>query len=166
MIYGAGFKEPIVAASNRYQADIILAGRLVQTSSDLWEAKWVAYMDEHTSEWDSRGELSNLVLEEGIDTLADTLASRYANAGSSRAEEIVINVSGVNSLDQYARVLSYLESLQSITSVKVNRVTANEVTFELISHGGQSVIDQAISLGKTLELVSNDDNIVYRLIQR
>ena len=116
--------------------------------------------------WASQGELVEMVLEEGIDELADRLASRYANTGSTQAEVIQLQVSDVNDLDEYARTLSYLESLQSVISVQVKHVFPDKVLFELISHGGQPVISQAINLGKTLEPVSTGENMEYRLLPR
>lgn len=162
----AGFKEPILNASERYQSDIVLTGKLIQLLPTLWETQWTAYSGSEIMTWNSQGDLPEIVLEEGVDGLADRLASRYANIGSTRVEAIELVVSDINNLDGYAKALSYLQSLQSVTTVKVKRVTANEVMFELISHGGLSVIEQSIMLGKTLELVSNNENLNYRLLQR
>jgi uncharacterized protein len=161
-----GFKEPILEASERYQSDVLLTGKVIQVLPTLWESQWSVYIDGQTMSWTSQGELVEIVLEEGIDELADRLASQYANTGSTRVEVIELTVSDVNDLDEYARALSYLESLQSVRTVQVKRVTTDKVMFELISHGGLSAIDQAIALGKTLELVSNSEQLKYRLLPR
>lgn len=161
-----GFKEPILDASKRYQSDVVLTGKLIQILPTLWESQWSVYIDGQAMSWTSQGELVEIVLEEGVDELADRLASRYANTGSTRAEVIKLLVSDVNDLDEYARALSYLESLQSVRTVQVKRVSTDKVMFELISHGGLNAIDQAIALGKTLELVSNSEQLTYRLLPR
>ena len=162
----AGFSEPILSASERYQADIVLTGRLIQVLPTLSEIKWTAFMDDETLSWNSQAEMAEVALEEGINELADRLAARYANIGSTRAETINISVLDVKSIDNYAKALAYLESIQSVTSVKVTKVLDNEVMFELISQGGLEVIEQAIKLGKTLEPVSSTEQIVYRLLPR
>ena len=161
-----GFKDPIIDASKRYQSDVILTVKLVRILPTLWESQWTAYLETQSMSWTTQGELVEMVLEEGVDELADRLASRYANTGSTRAEVLQLQVSNVNNLDEYARTLSYLESLQSVSSVQVKHVYSDKVLFELISHGGQTVISQAINLGKTLEPVSSGENMDYRLLPR
>ena len=161
-----GFKEPILDASNRYQADVILTAKIIQVLPNLWESKWTAYINDQTLNWASQGELAEIVLKEGVDELADRIASEYANTGSSVSEVIELLVTDVDNLDKYARALSYLESVQSISSVQVKRVSINNVMFILVNRGGLAAIDQSIALGKTLELVSNNEQLTYRLLSR
>ncbi len=161
-----GFKEPVLNASNRYQSDVVLTGRLIQILPTLWESQWSVYINDQEMHWISQAELPEIVLEEGVDELADRLASQYANTGSTRTEVIELLVSDINDLDEYARALAYLESLQSVTTVQVKRVSVDEVMFEIINHGGLTVINQTIALGKTLELVSNSEQLNYRLLAR
>jgi uncharacterized protein len=161
-----GFKEPVLNASNRYQSDVVLTGRLIQILPTLWESQWSVYINNQEMHWTSQAELPEIVLEEGVDELVDRLASQYANTGSTRTEVIELLVSDINDLDEYARALAYLESLQSVTDVQVKRVSADEVMFEVISHGGLTAINQTIALGKTLELVSNSEQLNYRLLAR
>ncbi len=161
-----GFKEPILDASSRYQADVILTAKIIKVLPNLWESKWTAYINNQTVSWTSQGELAEIVLKEGVDELADRIASQYANTGSSVSEVIEFLVTDVDNLDKYARVLAYLESVQSISSVQVRRVSRNNVMFTLINRGGLAAIEQSIALGKTLELVSNNEQITYRLLPR
>jgi len=161
-----GFKEPIANASNRYQADVILTGKIIQALPNLWESNWTAYISDQTVSWTSQGELAEIVLKEGVDELADRIASQYANTGSSVSEVIELLVTDVDNLDKYARALAYLESVQSVSSVQVKRVTRNNVMFTLVNRGGLAAIDQSIALGKTLELVSNNEQLSYRLLPR
>ena len=63
-----GFKEPIFNASNRYQSDVILTGRLIQTLPTLWETQWTAFMNDQEMHWVTQGELADIVLEDRIIT--------------------------------------------------------------------------------------------------
>ncbi len=162
----AGFKEPVLNASSRYQSDVVITGRLSQTLPTLWESQWTAYIDNQEMSWTTQADLAAIVLEEGIDELVDRLAAQYVNSGPTNKEVIELIVSDINNLDGYAKTLSYLESLQAISDVQVKQVSADEVTFEIISHGGIASINQTIALGKTLELVSNSEQLNYRLIER
>tara|TARA_R110000782_G_scaffold17576_11_gene48992 strand:- start:186 stop:1232 length:1047 start_codon:yes stop_codon:yes gene_type:complete len=161
-----GFIDPISKASDRYQADVILTAKIIQVLPNLWESKWTAYINDQTESWASQGELAEIVLKEGIDELADRIASQYASIGSSVSEVIELLVTDIDDLDKYARALSYLESVQSISSVQVKRVFRNNVMFTLVNRGGLAAIDQSITLGKTLELVNNDEQLIYRLLPR
>ena len=145
---------------------VILTAKIIQVLPNLWESKWTAYINDQTESWASQGELAEIVLKEGIDELADRIASQYANIGSSVSEVIELLVTDIDDLDKYARALSYLESVQSISSVQVKRVFRNNVMFTLVNRGGLAAIDQSITLGKTLELVNNDEQLIYRLLPR
>lgn len=158
------FKEPIVNASSRYQADVLLTGRLIQVSAGLWEARWSVYMEELIERWSNQSESPEMVLEEGINEVANRIASQYANTSSTLTEVIEIVVTGVNDVDEYAKTLAYLESIQSISSVQVKRVYKDNVLFELINRGGLSAIDQSFTLGKMLEQISNNEQLTYRLL--
>jgi hypothetical protein len=161
-----GFKEPVLNASDRYQSDVVMTGRLIQTLPTLWESQWTAYIDGQEMHWTTQGELAEIVLEEGVNELADRLASQYVNAVSTGTEVLELTVSNINDLDGYAKTLSYLESLQAVSEVQVKKVTEGKVLFEVISHGGVTAINQTIALGKTLELVSNSEQLNYRLLGR
>ncbi|MDB9752014.1 DUF2066 domain-containing protein [Gammaproteobacteria bacterium] len=160
------FKDPILDASKRYKADVILTAKIIQVLPNLWESKWTAYMNPQTENWTSHGVLAEIVLNEGIDELADKIATQYANTGSSITEIIELLVVDIDDLNKYARVLSYLESVQSISSVQVKRVSRNEVMFTLVNRGGLSAINQSIALGKTLMLVGKNEQLIYRLLPK
>jgi len=160
-----GFKEPVLDASNRYRSNVVLMAKLIQTLPTLWESHWSAYINGQEMHWTNQGELAEIVLEEGVDELVDRLAAQYVNTGSASTEVLELIVSGINNLDGYAKTLSYLESLQSVSNVQVKQVSENEVMFEIISRGGLTAINQTIALGSTLEFMSNNEQLYYRLIR-
>lgn len=161
-----GFRGPILAASDRYQANVVMTGKLVQTLPNIWESYWTIYINGQVMNWSSQGELAEIVLQEGVDEMVDRIASQYTNTGSTLTEEIELLVTDIDGLDEYARALSYLESVQSVQSVQVKSVSGDKVLFELINRGGMDVFDQSIVLGKTLEAVNNSEILTYRLISR
>ncbi len=157
------FQDPVLAASGRYNANVVLAGRLEAISPELWEANWVAYIDEHAFTWVTQGNLAETVLDEGVDGLADTLAERYGQAGTySQSGEIEILVNDITDYNQYAKVLNYLESLNSVTKVEVKEVNQDSVIYLLTSQADAAVISRAVDLGQTLQQISTSS---YRLVQ-
>jgi len=161
-IWGS-FQGPVLAASNRYNANVVLTGRLEAILPELWEAHWVAYIDDHAITWSTQGILPETVLVEGIDGLADTLAERYGQAGTyTHSDEIEMLVNNITDYNQYSKVLNYLESLNSVTKVEIKEVGQDSVIYLLTTQADVSVISRAVGLGQTLEQISASS---YRLVQ-
>jgi hypothetical protein len=157
------FQDPVLAASRRYNANAVLTGRLEAISPELWEAHWVAYVDENAFTWVTQGNLAKTVIIEGIDGLADTLAERYGQAGTyTQSGELEILVNEISDFNQYSKVLNYLESLNSVTKVEVREVNQDSVIYLLTTQADASVISRAVSLGQTLEQISKSS---FRLLQ-
>ena len=157
------FQDPVLAASRRYNANVVLTGRLEAISPELWEAHWVAYVDENAFTWVTQGNLAETVIIEGVDGLADTLAERYGQAGTyTQSGELEILVNDISDYNQYAKVLNYLESLNSVTKVEVKEVDQDSVIYLLTTQADASVISRAVGLGQTLEQISSSS---YRLLQ-
>jgi len=158
-----GFQEPVLAASGRYRADVILTCRIESVLPELWEAHWIAYINDRVFTWITQGMLPETVLDEGVDGLADILAERYGQAGTyAQSDEIEILVNDITDYNQYSKVLNYLESLNSISNVEVKEVNMDSVVYLLTTQADVSVISKAVDLGHTLEQISA---MSYRLVQ-
>ncbi|MGB1800070.1 MAG: DUF2066 domain-containing protein [Gammaproteobacteria bacterium] len=161
----ASFEEPLLNASSRYEPDVVLSAKLTQTTATLWESQWTIYNNGTGMSWTSQGELAEIALEEGINELADRLANEYVTSVTGGTEMLELTVTGVKSVDDYAKALAYLQSIQAVTDVQVKHVKENEVLFKVISHGGITAINKTIALGRTLEQLSNNEQLDYRLIR-
>ena len=159
-----GFTEPILAASERYQANAILTGKFTQILPTLWESEWAVYFDEQAIHWASRSDVADIVLEEGIDELVDRLVLRYSETGEQSTGVIELLVNDIGSIDEYAQTFSYLTSLQSVNTVNVKQVTSRYIVFELTSDRGIAGLHQVISLGKILEPVEGGNELEYRFL--
>jgi hypothetical protein len=158
-----GFQEPVVAASGRYKANVVLTGRVESVLPELWEAHWKAYINEQVFTWITQGTELETVLDEGIDALADALSEQYGQAGTyTQSEKIEILVNDIADFNQYSKVLNYLESLNSVINVEVKGVNLDSVVFLLITQADTSVISKAVGLGHVLEQISATS---YRLVQ-
>jgi len=160
-----GFREPILASSSRYHADSILTGNIRSLVPGIWEGKWTAYLEGQVLTWVTEGDLPDVVLDEGIDGVADILASQYARTGIyAELAGVKVAVVDIFNVDQYARALKYLSSLNSVTEVMVEIVEIGKVSFMLTAHGGELAVTQAIELGQVLEHISGDEETSYRLL--
>ena len=160
-----GFNTPVLKASARYQADTILVGKIDSPTPGIWEGQWTAYLQGETTTWTSDGELPDIVLDGGVDGLANLLASRFVQSGGTlETATVSIQVRGIDDAAQYARVLKYLRSLSPVTDVEVNQVEPGKVMFTITTHGGAVALQQTITLGRIMEAVNDGGANVYQLL--
>jgi hypothetical protein len=147
----AGFDEAILNASQRYQTKTVLVGRVERTLPTLWEGRWRLVVEGSNTQWHTEGNAVKTTLAEGMQHAADLLAARFAarRSGSSATDlELVVN--GVRTLQDYARTLRYLQSLDIVNGVRVIRADSDQVSFRLLARGGQDALEQVISFSRTL----------------
>ena len=161
-----GFQEPIMAASARYYADIILTASVYSPAPGIWEGSWKSYRSDGLNhEWETETDLLQTALEEGFDGFVDMLATEFVRGSSyTLLGDMEITVGDINSVEQYARLINYLGSLSTISQIHVREVRTGEIKLALTAHGGEQAIVQTISLGRTLESVENFNGHYYRLI--
>lgn len=151
------FRASVLRASQRYQPDAILVGRVYRQGNGLWEAAWAFYHDGNTSSWISAGAFSSQVLFQGLDGAADLLAARFAPIGLALSGgEFLLNIEGVDSLEDYARVQRYLSELQPVQSIKTDRVAPGEIRFRVGLEGDYRLLQQVIGLSNQLQSIAEE----------
>lgn len=86
---------------------------------------------------------------EGINRAADTYASLFGVSGA--AAPVVIEVTGIGDLKDYAFVQNYLESLAFISHVGVEALSGDVVRFRLTTRGGAEALQNALILSGRLQ---------------
>lgn len=158
-----GFQRPVLDASRRYFPDVVLTGRIESPAPDIWEGRWTAYVGGDQTSWSTAGSYAETVLNEGIDGVADLLARRYVRGSGTDTGHTRMKIVDIFSVEQYARVLHYLQSLSLVTRVDVTQVGPGDVEFTLTAHGGEQAVVQAINFGRVLEPVDGNSG-TYRLL--
>jgi len=161
-----GFFENVTAASRRYNPQAILIGRLNRSPSGGWSSRWHLEVAGKSSAWsDSRQQLE-ILSQQGIDDAADRLAESFAvgRGGGSRST-INISVSGVDSLNDYARLSAYLKGLTAVVDMQVVRVAGAEIDYSLQLNGSLDDLTRTVTIGTVLEPVPSDTPGSYRLRQ-
>lgn len=160
----AGELDTVAAASTRYRPDSVLTAAFDPVETGAWRGRWTLLVGSETEQWSGEAAQLDELLRDGIDRLADQLARRYASAGAGAEESgVTLEVTGVESATGYARALRYLESLNSVTGVRVSEVEGDRVTFVLSAYGGRDAVYQAIALGRVLEPASGPGD-TFRLV--
>jgi hypothetical protein len=140
-----GFASGVEAASQRYQADAMLIGR-VRAVGGVLTARW-QYMGA-----DGRRELRSSIAA-GVDWLADIYATQYAVTGSASVARLAIR--DVRGFDDYARVVQHLEGLSIVEAVSVEQLLDDRLIVALTTRGSADVLDRALALGNVIEPVSS-----------
>ena len=148
-----GFQSAITDASERYQPDAILVGRLNLSSTDQWEARWSLYEKGQSQDWTGQYAQMNDVLQAGVTGAVGLLAKRYAPVFAEDEPGVFkLDVDGVNSLKDVAHLSNYLKSLEQVKDVFLTRVDPGSASFRLDIRGSSQGLQQTIALGNTLSV--------------
>lgn len=161
-----GFDETVLAASQRYQPQAVMLGRLQQGAGG-WQGRWTLHFGRDTLTWTTSGDGAAETLAAGLNTAADRLALRLAVRALGTVGEVQrIRVRDVFSLDDYARTLEYLQQLTSVRDVQVLAVEPDSLDLLLALDGDMQTLSRLLSIGRVLNSVSETPEPVYRLLPR
>lgn len=145
------FSDAIFKASDRYQPDAMLVGRVYAVAADKWQSHWTLYHRGGTTTWDSAQGLQNEAIAAGIAGAAEQFAKRYAlTLTPDVASSVLLTIENVATLEDYAHALHYLQSLDPVAGVQIARVEGTAFSYRLKVRGQPQALIQTISWGKTL----------------
>ena len=136
------FSERVVQASARYGPDAVLSGRIRVGEEGIETARWTLLRG------GSLRYLPGATVRSGLDDLADLYALEFSGIGGATSARLT--VVGVESLDDYGRVMSYLESLSVLQSVQMEQLVGTELTLRVEARGGAVVLNRILALGDVL----------------
>ncbi len=146
-----GLRSTALALSSRYTTPASLVGYLRQAPTGFWDAQWGLQIGEEVRTWSGAGDIVELMLEEAVDELADALAARYADQTMLATAEVVgLNIYGVRTASDYARVANYLAGLDTVNNLFVSGVNNQRVEVRFSARGGRAALAQSIAFGQVL----------------
>lgn len=146
-----GFAESLMEASTRYGADAVLVGRAHLSPGRPPEVRWTLMLEKERFDWISD-------IAGGPNELADLFAARLATS-IGEARQILLQVQGVESLDDYGRVSTYLSALNLVENFSVDRVSGSDVTFGLSVRGDVDRLMRTIALRRVLQIVDERSQV-------
>jgi hypothetical protein len=151
-----GFEANIRRASERYQPDVILVGRMTRQGAGSWRGEWLLYLPDKVNRWQTNANNRTVLASDGLNQAVDTLALRYAPQQIAQGEtEIRIRVHGLTRLEDYALVKDYLLSLAMIEQLDLLSADSEKVNFKVRIHGNMEALERGIQLGSVLEPVES-----------
>jgi len=137
-----GFVESIEAASLRYEPDAVLIGRARRMAFDAPAVRWTLLLDGERFDWEGN-------VGSGANDVADFFAARLA-ASVGTSNRVLLSVDDVNNLDAYGRLSVYLEQLDLVEALAVDKVDGNRIVFSLSVRGDLDRLTRNIALQSVL----------------
>lgn len=158
-----GFAQQLAKASERYGVENILSARFYpsvvtqeQQSKDVtdqWTVDWTLFESGRLLSGQVQQASAELASAAVIAALADTLAARYAIDISKldpSALNTLVKINNVSSLQQYADIMNFFNSLSIVDRVSLIVQQGQVATFELNLLGGIDDFVNAIALDNRL----------------
>ena len=149
--------EPaILEASARYNADVVLVGKYSATSVGTVLSSWQYFHANRSRVYEKSSDSPATVGYEAILPLADFLASLYSYR-SSDSESIWLSVTNVTNFADYRGLIDSLAAFDTITDVKVDRVSHHQIDLRLKSEASLEQIANQITLARKLIATQDSD---------
>ena len=141
----------LLAASERYRATELLAGRIAVLASGEIAGDWSYLSGSGRQDRSVVRASAPEFLRAGVAMVAEDMASRFALAASGLVSAgLPMTVSGVASYADYAAVLSWLESLEPIARAQVTAVAGDKLSLLLTADADAAQLAGIIELNPRL----------------
>ncbi len=123
----------VARVSARYSPPMQLVGKLYRKGSG-WKADWI-FVDsgKALANWSTENTDARAAMAGGADGAADALIRRYARRGAAAgpAGTYRVLITGIDSADDYVRLMAHLQDLSVVRKARPVRATADGLLLEL-----------------------------------
>ncbi len=137
-----GFDDLILDASQRYDVNSVLIGRIRPSSSQ--RSRWTYHFSGTDIQYQGAPEAV-------VAQVADLLAAEFAVGGNAPVEAVVLNVSGIVSVEAYGSVQGILKDVALIENFAVTAVSGDTVTYRVDMRGGPERLSRALRFNGLVE---------------
>ena len=149
--------DKVIPASERYGAQAVIMGRVRVTGVGRWFGSWVVFINGQQFWLDGDGSNLNSVMQQAMNFAADILSEQYAVTQSSESSGgIILKITGVNSLGDYAKLNKYLAGLSSVEKLVLKAVNQGNVWYSLKLESDVANFEKVIRLDKRLQKRINE----------
>jgi hypothetical protein len=142
-----GFDDPLLGASERYEADAVLVGRIRPATAQ--RNRWSFYLDGEERSWTGEPELV-------INFVADLLAAEFAISGTAVPETVQLTVAGLESVESFAVVENMLRDMSVVEQFSIVEVDGDRVRFRVTAIGGLDRLRRALRFSGLIEQNAGD----------
>ena len=137
-----GFDEAVLAASERYDADTVLIGRLRPDSAQ--RNRWTFFFGDQQRSWIGEP-------EQVISDVGDLLAAEFAISGDARVEPVTLVVYGIETVSDYGNVHRLLSGINVVDEFSILEVEGDRIRFRVDALGGEARLRRALLFGGLIE---------------
>lgn len=168
-----GRTDSLVAAAQAAGHRWVLVGRITQKATQ-WDGSWTLFDGGQVQDrWKGTAANRDEALAFGIDQMANAYAARYAVRGGTTLTSgaLRLEVSGIDSAADYARVQKYLAGLSTVSEVNLVEMSDGRAHFDLKARGDRTNLQQSIALSNLLRPVAGpvpavaDGPLSYELVK-
>jgi len=142
-----GFDEALIQASQRYEANSVLVGRIRPVSSQ--RNRWSFYFSGEKRMWNGEPELV-------INLVADQLAAEFAISGNATIETIDLTIAGISSVEAYGSVQNMLQEITLIERFTIAEVEGDRIRYRIEVLGGVDRLSRALRFNGLIEQNGSD----------
>ena len=122
----------ILSASARYNVQEVVAGRLAKSGTGKALGDWSYFRQDGRINRSVTVSDTQAFLRSGVNIVAADMASRYAVAPTGgTADGLSLSITGVSSYADYAAIANWLEKLELIEYVNIEKIQGDRVEFRL-----------------------------------
>jgi len=141
--------QSLDAAAARYQADIVLVGRVARSADFLsgtkpYRGDWEAWVEGQLVAVNFDSLNAEQVAGLGVDLIADQVMEQYAVLPRGIQSQS-LRVSGLYDIDDYAQLMQYLEGLEFVADVGVTELSPNTVNLSVTSRAQQNQLEMLLT---------------------
>lgn len=149
--------DAIRAASARYGADSVLAGRVYFTAGSEMVGLWQFLFQDQVDVFDGFDSDLEDYLFAPLDRITSVLAGYFAITPETiRRQQVALRVDGVANLQAYSALLNYVNNLGLVESVTTTGLEGARIEFRLGLLGNAQQLNELIALDRDLLPVSPD----------
>jgi len=137
-----GFDERIIEASQRYDVDSILIGRIRPSSSR--RENWTYFFSGDERSWNGPPEAA-------VGQVADLLATEFASGGNAPVRSVALSVAGIGSVEAFGDLQSLLADVSLIENFVITSVAGDRVSYRVDVRGGADRLSRALRFSGLVE---------------
>jgi hypothetical protein len=144
------FIDPVIMASQRYQGDVVALAKIAQRGGTV-QIKAAVSIEGRQQWWDVSASTVDDAIALYMDQLADRVGETYAVLVSQDiGEQVILDIKGVDRLQDFARLDEYLQDLIAIRLLHLNQLQGNRLQYRVTLESNLDALQQSIRLDKKL----------------
>lgn len=145
--------EAIRAASERYGADAILSGRVLESTGGDLVGLWQFLFRDQVETFDSFEQNFKPYADAALDRITARLSSHYGLIRLATPLPVRLRVDGVDSARDYVDVLQYIHSLAVVDTVSTALLDGGSIELHINLTGNAFLFTEFLALGRDMQPV-------------